>query len=503
MLSNKKLQAGTFEVEVTTANKKSNRFAPLSGKVNKKFGDICPNFEFNLPFSSLNYVGDITGAEARVYMDGDFYCGGYITSRIEKSNVIQYNCNGYGYEIAKTKCLSGISYGGEKIKDFLQNVIGGGIIYKKELIADTSSVAENTVLKYINRVSEIAGKTTPLLSQMTSFSGWTEKNITMNYILYDPFDYGSDTVELDDSQKPEANVGTPLLDFIRSVLLPNNLFLSCIGTYDAINDKELKKYLKSQLPRLTGSGKKQIYILALVKPSVNLTTNSSSVQKGQFDISLASVKNGFGDASNVLNPDARFLVDKSNRFTEYIGVCKKGGKSTDSDPDTIASVRDLAILDGTIDVVEFKVNASAKYLQTLINYEKNRRVAESYTYSVDVIGFKQGLSIKNINSGINKTGKLFWDVNQNINVADKKYGIDTSMFMKEVTLYWGEAGASTTLNLTLPSAYTSASQSINEQKLEDARQKRIPTTKEELDQWNKTKIFLTQRTKAPLQKYLK
>ena len=131
MLSNTKLQAGVFEVEILIPNRKSNRFIPLSGKVTKKYGDICPNFEFNVPFSSLSYIGDLTGSEARVYMDGDFFCGGYITSRIEQANVIQYNCSGYGYEIVKTKCVNRISYNGENIKDFLQNIIGGGIIYKK------------------------------------------------------------------------------------------------------------------------------------------------------------------------------------------------------------------------------------------------------------------------------------------------------------------------------------------------------------------------------------
>ncbi|NCB13535.1 MAG: hypothetical protein EOM78_18125 [Erysipelotrichia bacterium] len=122
---NKPLIAGDikFWIEGWSVDK---REAPLSFKYNENLLDLTWQFSIEVPDTDNYAFAKLPFKECRVYLNGDFFCGGYAIRFSEGDT--SYNCEfiGYGYQVAKLTLLQSIQGTlptNMAIRDFLNLVI--------------------------------------------------------------------------------------------------------------------------------------------------------------------------------------------------------------------------------------------------------------------------------------------------------------------------------------------------------------------------------------------
>lgn len=121
------------------------------------------------------------------------------------------------------------------------------------------------------------------------------------------------------------------------------------------------------------------------------------------------------------------------------------------------SLSDPGLNDGTTKRISFKDNPNAVSVGKLLGYEVNKRISNSIDIEVEVIGFKQGLTAKNLIQGIDRTKLKFWGVNQTVYLNSNGMVNNIKCFLLTSSIsmsYDNSKGATTTLKLVLPESYT-------------------------------------------------
>lgn len=428
--------AGTVEVEIVSKNL---RFIPKSARISMNFGDLAYSFQFSIPFDDYYFVPASDGIEVRVYVDEKFYCGGYTVARSEKYNEIQYNCQGYGYELAKSDCVS--------LNVFENNTTIDG---RKQNNLTISSFILQTVSKNLVRrgIKEIFDNREMKRTEVRT------RNIPIAFVTYDPQGYGEEELKSEESTKTQSKQTEKILDFINRFLKPKNIFIRCIGDVNSVSGSILDTILSNPtnfntIRALPANAK--IFVLELYKPTLSQTGGSIALDKNlKYSFYLA---NNFNSSSNIINQNTTYEIDYSNRYGAYLGV-SKNNPETNAETNNVF-VQDPTINDGTVSVVEYDINLNAENLKLMLLYELNKRIGQSISYVCTVLGFKQGLNIKNVNDGIDKFDMASWDINQNVVVDDRRHGFVGNQFLiKSLTLNWSSTGATTSLSCTLPNSYS-------------------------------------------------
>ena len=422
-----------MEIEVVNISKVNGkeiivapRFVPNSAKIGMNFGDISYSIEFSVPSVSGYFFELNDGNEVKIYIDGEFYCGGYFISRNPQNNSWSYGCIGYGYEITKTACIDSTG--------FTANMTVGSFILK-------------TIEKNLVRRNKKVVLTDPVTRQTL---GVEIRNIPISFVIYDPFRYGDEII----TTATEAKTAEKILSYLNKFLKPKNIFIRCLGSMEDLKSHILRDILNNRMNNtiLSNNPKNaKVFVLELYKATTKQTGGSLVLDPNKKTTFTIRSRGDVYD--NIINQQANYKIDLSNRYGTYFATSKHSPEIDAESNST--SVEDPVMSDGTVDIIQFDLNLNINGLESLLYYEVNKRIAESHTYSCTVLGFRQGLNINNVNNGISKTNLAFWDINQNVKITDTRNGLDDNQFLiKGMTLNWGKGGAKTNLNCTLPNSYT-------------------------------------------------
>lgn len=425
--------AGTLEIEVVNISKVNGReiiiapkFVPNSAKIGMNFGDVSYSIEFNVPSISKYFFELNDGNEVKIYIDGEFYCGGYFISRNPQNNSWSYSCIGYGYEIAKTACV--------ELTGFTANMEVGNFILK--------TIEQNLV-----RRNKKIVKINPVTRQTL---GVDIENIPISFVIYDPFNHGDEII----TTATEAKTMEKILPYLNKFLKPKNIFIRCLGTLGDLKPHIQRDILNNRMNNTILSNNPnnaKVFVLELYKAITKQTGGSLVLDPNKKTTFTIRSKGDVYD--NVINQQANYKIDYSNRYGCYYATSKNSPKVDTNTNNNFAE--DPVISDGSVDIVQFDLNLTVNGLQSLLYYEVNKRIAESHTYNCTVLGFRQGLNINNVNNGIAKINLAFWDINHNVKITDIKNGLDDNQFLiKGITLNWGKDGAKTNLSCTLPNSYS-------------------------------------------------
>jgi len=466
--------AGTLEIEIVSIRNKNGqdkiigkKLIPNSAKIGINFGDICYSIEFTVPNITGYFVPMINGVEIKVYLDGEFRCGGYIIGQETKKNSVSYKAIGYGYEITKTFCLPLTGYTkGISVSTFILQTIRQNLIKRKKIIIVSNETEKRTEVY--------------------------TRNVRVAFVLYDPNNLGDEIINIQTESKYEENI----LSYLNNFIKPSNLFIRCLGNFDdmkgyikenilnnTINNNILSNNISLDDPNDLGLREQTVFVLELYKPITKQTGGSITLDSDKkYDFSIKS--EGY-ISDNIINQQPTFRIDYSNRYGCYFATSKNQPNINTGTNNAYAE--DPVINDGTATVIKFDLNLDINRLQSLLYYEVNKRIAESFTYDCTVIGFRQGLNIFNVNNGIEKGNLAFWDINHSIKVTDNSNGVKNNQFLiKGLVMNWGKSGATTNLNLTLPNAYTQEkppaqleSEYLDEIKREEEKRKNFVFSKKE------------------------
>ena len=346
----------------------------------------------------------------------------------------------------------------------------------------------------------------------------TRETSKYNFLVYDPYNLGTVSLESFLLDLPKDEKSSTIINYLNNVIRNDNLYLKCLGRLDDLTNIDQSKLIKPtrlnstyfELSDGKTIGKQEItnisvetFVILLWKPNdkpyqetrfAKLSTVQDNImQRTYLDIDNTNTKNqansdaysalGFnvynevkkqiktetknnvvssiptliynsqGENTGVLSKPKR-NIDNSEIYDSYIVVGVDPSDKESSKPLT-TKLDNPSMSDGTTKVVNIGKLPTGSTPERVAAFEINQKITHSFKIDVEVVGFKQGLTINDVNYGKDRSKMNFWGVNQQIRLVSPVQGIDALFLISEVKVsYNGSSGATTHLTLVHPNAFS-------------------------------------------------
>lgn len=408
------LNAGSCYVTINTFGMnpaiEDRKIIPLKLRITEELTDLCQQIDIVLP-SNIEYrIPDTILSEISVFFDDEYFTGGVYQSARRDTNTSAYKFISYGYQIARTPAVASLQYNGEKIGQYVLNLLLNNIKYRSQTLYQQS-----------------------VDGYFSSFKA----DVPIPFILYtEDFSIFNETVEQENKEKPQADKTEKILSYLGRFLKSKNIFLKSRGLR--------KNFNTNQGFELTPKGNldyDNAIVIELFKPFTEINYTGGLV-------------NAYDSNYNNIYKDFTVNTSLAKKKQYYYGT--SDGKILDASTNlaNFNWIEDKVINDGTYDFIEFDRIINTKYLYDLLQYEVNKDNAKAYNITGSVIGFRQGITAEGMLKGIDLNKFNFWKTNQTATYKAVDGSVKSSWLIDRTVHNFDDNGAYTVLRIVPPKSYS-------------------------------------------------
>lgn len=261
-MANQKFVANTIYLQLVGSDK---TLQPISFSYHEQINTVCDYFDFELLDTLDNYIPRLRSTEIRVFIDEEFFVGGYLDSfeKSENSNTCRYTFITYGYQIAISDMINSYQYtnfADGTIIDFIDNVLKSnfkqvkkiGSIEKEAELREVSSPDTISAIGVFADMVRFGFRKSPkyalpiTVTESIGTVSYDEIQTTypLNFIIYDPDNLGNVQISTLIKQLPQTKKEiTNVFEFITNLLKIDNIYIKCIGRLEDLGNKLDRNHL--------------------------------------------------------------------------------------------------------------------------------------------------------------------------------------------------------------------------------------------------------------------
>lgn len=332
LLGRARFIAGDVTIQIACS---SELITPQDWSYEESLGDLTGSFSITLPDTPKYSFPSVPFLEARCFIDGQFFKGGYLVQSREEDTTWTHTFIGYGYQLAKVSITNALTFNLDgTVNSFLDNLIKNNIKSQKVV---------GYLHKYIEDSRDIIGREKNIAnylfhSLLKGIEDVADNEVTyqpIQFLIYDPFDLG--VVQIKDFQKDKVknqNIGLTILDYVAPILKIDNIFLKCLGKYEDLKLDDNKIYNKPANFRRDAV----YFVIQLWRPNYNsynimekdVTATQSQQNSYQISVPGSSPLTQGSDGEKIMN------VYNPNQYLITKDVVAKNNSRVVTDYSTIA-----------------------------------------------------------------------------------------------------------------------------------------------------------------------